>query len=519
MEEIEDPRRPPLRPTRRTVLKAGAGLAAALGGGPLSSRLLQALAVPRGAGRLTDIDHVVFFMQENRSFDHYFGTYPAVRGFQDPAALPGVFQQPFGANQLLPPVGSLLPYHLDTSAAGRGECTPDPGHSYGTQHASWNGGSMDGWGAAHAGDADWSFMGYYTRADLPYFYAVADAFTICDAYHASVMGSTTSNRLYALTGMLDPEGLYGGPVKGTISWSPQNRGVLDPGWVTYPEVLTDAGVSWKCYAPLDADYQDNPLVDFKQYYPGNPGVDPARAAKLSSGLFGQSYEGFLADAAAGTLPQVSWVLSHINQSEHPASAPQDGEAALEAVIEALLINPAAWARTVLFYMYDENGGFFDHVLPPTPPAFTAGEYIGTTATGFESVPIGLGFRVPMLIISPFSRGGFVAGDVFDHTSQLRFLETWLTARGVGKVGIPNLSAWRRQAVGDLTSALNFVRPDSSSPNLPLRSPMNPAQHPECVTEEVTMAPSPRPSGQALPAQEPGTRQTPSGPVGGPRFNG
>src|SRR5258708_33928293 len=118
MEEIEDPRRPPLRPTRRTVLKAGAGLAAALGGGPLSSRLLKALAVPRGAGRLTDIEHVVFFMQENRSFDHYFGTYPAVRGVQDPAALTGVFAQPFAANKLVWPGGKLLPYHLDTSVAG-----------------------------------------------------------------------------------------------------------------------------------------------------------------------------------------------------------------------------------------------------------------------------------------------------------------------------------------------------------------------------------------------------------------
>ena len=216
---------------------------------------------------------------------------------------------------------------------------------------------------------------------------------------------------------------------------------------------------------------------------------------------------------------VSWVLSHITQSEHPAAAPQDGEAALEAVIEALLVNPDVWNRTVLFYMYDENGGFFDHVVPPTPPAFTAGEYIGTAARGYESVPIGLGFRVPMLIISPFSRGGFVAGDVFDHTSQLRFLETWLTARGVSNVAVPNLTAWRRQAVGDLTSALNFVRPNSSSPNLPLRLPMNPAEHPECATEELTMAPSPKPTAQAQPTQEPGTRPAPSGPVGGPQFNG
>src|SRR5258708_5887051 len=372
MDGIEAPRRQPLRPTRRTVLRAGAGAVAALGGGPLSSRLLKALAVPRGAGRLTDMDEVVFFMEENRSFEHYFGTYPAVRGFQDPTALSGVFEQPFAANKLVAPVGKLLPYHLDTSAAGGGECTPDPGHSYGTQHASWNGGSMDGWGAAHAGDNDWSFMGYYNRGDLPYFYAVADAFTICDAYHASAMGSTTSNRLYALTGMLDPEGRYGGPVKSTVSWSPQNRGVLDPRWITYPEVLTDAGVSWKCYAPLDADDQDNPLVDFKQYYPGNPAVDPVRAAKLIASLFAPSYENFLAHAAAGTLPQVSWVLSHITQSEHPAAAPQDGEAALEAGLQAAVGEAEVLHNPARLRLYAQGRRVFHPLCPRRPPSVPRG---------------------------------------------------------------------------------------------------------------------------------------------------
>jgi phospholipase C len=500
------------RVSRRGLLKAG--LASALAADVFSDSVLRALAAPHAPGSLSDIEHVVFVMQENRSFDHYFGTYPGVRGFADPGALPGVFAQSFAANSTLAPAGQILPYHLDTSQTGGGECTPDPTHGWGPQHDTWNGGAMNGWGRTHAGDKDWSFMGYYTRSDLPYYYAVADAFTLCDAYHCSVLGSTTSNRLYALTGMLDPRGQYGGPVKSTISWSPQDRGIFDPGWTTYPEVLTDAGVSWKYYATPDGDDQENPLVLFKQYYPGysSDAAQNARAAKLSAGLFGQSFENFLTDAAAGTLPKVSWVLTHINQLEHPAAAPQDGEAALEAIIEALVANAISWAKTVVFFTYDENGGFFDHVAPPTPAAGTPGEFVGTPATGFDTAPIGLGFRVPTLIVSPFSRGGFVARDVFDHTSQLRFLETWLTAQGARNVTVPNLTAWRRGAVGDLTTALNFARPDASRPNLALRSPMNPAQHPECATEEATMAPSPKPSSQSLPGQEPGTRPSPSGPV-------
>jgi phospholipase C len=312
--------------------------------------------------------------------------------------------------------------------------------------------------------------------------------------------------------MIDPSGKYGGPVLSTQSW-PQSAQTLDAGWITYPEVLTDAGVSWKYYSTVDGDDQENPLLLFKQYYPGYS-TDPAlnvRAAKLNAAVTGQSFESFLTDAAAGTLPPVSWVLTHITQQEHPSAAPQDGEAALEAIIEAVTANPLTWPKTVVFFTYDENGGFFDHVPPPTPPAAEPGEYV-TAVPSLKTTPIGLGFRVPMLIISPFSRSGFVARDTFDHTSQLRFLESWLTAKGMSNVTVPNLTRWRRQTVGDLTSALNFAGPDGSVPQLPLRGPMNPTDHPECATEEATMAASPKPTSQSLPGQEPGNRRSPSGKV-------
>jgi len=330
--------------SRRSVLRAGAGVAVA-GGLAAATRWARPLraATPAAsgggvgaptAGRLSDIDHIVIVIEENRSFDHYFGTYPGVRGFADRYALPGVFEQAFAANTSVPPVGAVLPYHLDTGAGGGGECTPDPGHGWGTQHQAWDGGTMDGWGAAHAGDADWGFMGYYSRADLPYFYAAADAFTLCDGYHCSVLGSTTSNRLYTVSGWLDPYGQAGGPVLGTIAWSPAGPRLS---WTTYPERLTAAGVTWLAYSSPDANSEENPLVDFKQYYPGNPGYQPA----YTDAVFGHTYDQFLADAAAGRLPQVSWVLTSIAEHEHPSGAPVQGQFALQQVIDAVTADPAA----------------------------------------------------------------------------------------------------------------------------------------------------------------------------------
>jgi len=499
--------------TRRQLLgwaaTAGAGLA--LGGGRHPAQAagtegLPSLLPSRGrCGRLHDIDHIVILMQENRSFDQYFGTARGVRGFADAGALPGVFEQAFPKNRSVAPVGRVLPYHLDISRQGRGECTPDPTHGWGPQHASWNNGAMDGWGAAHAGDADWSFMGYYARADLPYLHAVADAFTVCDAYHCSVMGSTTSNRLYSVSAWLDPAGVAGGPVTSTIQWDPRTVHLR---WETYPERLTAAGVSWRAYSSPDADVEENPLVDFQQFYPGHPRYRPA----YTEAVFGHTYADFLVDAAAGTLPQVSWVLTSIVDDEHPSAPPQQGQFALEQVVTALTANPLAWAKTALIWTYDENGGYFDHVVPPTAPPGTPGEWITAPGAADPAGPIGLGFRVPTLVISPFSKGGFVCHDTFDHTSTLRLIETRFG------VEVPHLTPWRRSITGDLTSAFNFATPDFTRPTLPIVGPTNFDAHPECITEELTMAPSPTPTQQTLPHQEPGTRPSPSGVVCSPNEN-
>jgi phospholipase C len=204
--------------TRRDLLKIGGAAAmaelASLGlQGCNASKLIP--SVGSGCSKLADIEHVVILIQENRSFDHYFGSYRGVRGFSDQSA---AFQQPDPANTTNAPVGTLLPFHLDTSKANAA-CTHDITHDWVPQHQSRDNGKMDGFVssrlAINSNDAALS-MGYYTRADIPYYYALADAFTLCDNYFCSVIGPTDPNRLYTVAASLDPDGTNGGPVLQTI---------------------------------------------------------------------------------------------------------------------------------------------------------------------------------------------------------------------------------------------------------------------------------------------------------------
>ena len=425
--------------------------------------------VPAGSD-LGAIEHVVFLMQENRSFDHYFGSYKGVRGFDDHGAHDlGAFSQHFAANTSSEPAGRLLPFHLDV-ASGIGECNHDLTHNWLPQHLSWNNGTMDAFASTHASPQyDGTqygplTMGYHTRADLSYHYALADAFTICDAYHASVMGPTHPNRLMALSGTIDPDGHHGGPVLITDP-APTARFSVD--WPTMPEALEDAHVSWKVYTPPGAAYRadfpevllisDAILPYFSQY--SNP------TSTLYQKAFNPTFPGdFSQDVAKGTLPSVSWIVPPLGYDEHPPAPPALGAWFIDQVLGTLVSNKEVWSKTVLFVMYDENDGFFDHVPPPVPPSGTPGEFVtidplpanAQGATG----PIGLGFRVPMLVVSPFSRGGYVSSEVFDHTSQLRFLEERFGVKA------PNISAWRRQTVGDLTSTLFMNHPVTAAPALP-----------------------------------------------------
>ena len=408
------------------------------------------------SGTIADVQHVVIFIQENRSFDEYFGAHSGVRGFNDSTAL--LFQnsntdfyQPNGS-------GYVLPFHAPT------QCLADVAHDWTTGHAAWDLGKWDQWVLAKGTTA----LTYHTRADLGYYYALADAYTICDAYFCSVLGPTNPNRLYTMTGMIDPNGTGGGPV---IDNS-------EPGftWTTYPERLQNAGVSWKVYQQAD-NFDDNALAWFVQYrnaMPGNPLYD--RGMATVSDLV----SAFRADVTNNTLPKVSWLIAPTALSEHPSFSPSSGEALTAQLLNALAANPGVFGSTVFILTYDENGGFFDHIPAPVPAAGTADEFV-------NGLPIGLGARVPMIIVSPWTRGGYICSEVFDHTSLLRFLERWT---GVVE---PNISAWRRTVCGDLTAAFDFAHPDTSFPTLPSVSPVS------CLFGENPPVPSP----QTAPVQETG----------------
>ncbi|WP_225844580.1 alkaline phosphatase family protein [Streptomyces sp. HPF1205] len=467
--------------TRRRLLGAAAG---AIGGSaaltllPPSLQRAVAAGPPRNSS-LADIEHVVLLMQENRSFDHYFGTLSGVRGFGDPAALKlstgrSVFYQPDSVN----PDGYVLPFHLDTKKSSA-QAIPSTSHAWSVQHQAWNNGRMDKWLPAHraADGANGPYvMGYYTRDDIPFQFALAENFTVCDNYFCSVMGPTWPNRLYWMTGTIDPGGTKGGPVISNSAPKPYT-------WTTYAERLQAAGVSWKVYQQTD-DYGCNLLEQFAAFKNAKPG-----SALYEQGVRPQPAGTFEDDARADRLPTVSWIIPTSTQSEHPDYLPAAGADFVAQKLEAIAANPDVWAKTAFILNYDENDGLFDHVPPPTAPAGTAAEYV-------NGLPIGAGFRVPAIIVSPWTVGGYVASEAFDHTSPLRFLEH------VTGVKETNISAWRRSTFGDLTSVFRFTDTQPAP-----RLPTDTAQQLAEAQQEVATLPKPTLPGadQSLPVQEPGSR--------------
>ncbi|WP_330456125.1 phospholipase [Streptomyces sp. NBC_00820] len=468
--------------TRRRLLGSAAGAlggAAALSLLPPSVQKAVAAEPPRHRS-LRDIEHVVLLMQENRSFDHYFGTLSGVRGFGDPRALRlddgrSVFYQPDTQN----PKGYLLPFHLDTHTSSA-QAIPSTSHAWSVQHAAWNGGKMDQWLPAHrkADGVNGPYvMGYYTREDIPFQFALAETFTICDHYFCSVFGPTWPNRLMWMTGSIDPGGTRGGPVINNSAPQPYR-------WTTYAERLQAAGVSWKVYQQ-DDDYGCNMLEQFAAFKNAQPGSD-----LYERGVRPQPEGTFEDDARNDRLPAVSWIVPTSYQSEHPAYLPAAGADFVASKIEAIASRPKVWRKTAFILNYDENDGLFDHVVPPTPPAGTADEFIG-------GLPIGGGFRVPAIVISPWTVGGWVSSEPFDHTSALRFLERFT---GVEE---PNVSDWRRETFGDFTSAFRF----SHTRPRPPRLPHDTAEQLEKAKEEVATLPKPTlpDEDQTFPHQERGHR--------------
>ena len=340
-------------------------------------------------------------------------------------------------------------------------------------------------------------MVYYTQADMPYQYALANAFTLCDAYHSSFTGGTNPNRCFHFSGSNhghdDPNqpGIFNGPAMDN-SYNALTNGTIKSGytWMTFAETLQAAGITWQVYQNEEKEFFAlNSLLGFKSFRDANaasvPNVSPNRTplqqALYEKGIRTRDLDLLKADVLAGTLPQVSWICATSSGSEHPSSSsPAQGAAYTAQVLDALTANPDVWGKTVLVLNFDENDGFFDHVPPPAPPSYiswnadpqlatlagastvdASDEYLGDADGGITSVdpykhhPYGLGPRVPMYVISPWTKGGWVNSQVFDHTSSLRFIE-----KRFGVVA-PNISPWRRAVSGDLTSCFNFANPNDA----------------------------------------------------------
>jgi phospholipase C len=489
---------------RRRFLQLAGGTAAL---SVLPSTVARAATLPanRRTGSLDDVEHVVVLMQENRSFDHYFGTMRGVRGFADPhpAMLPNgrsVWHQSDG-------VRDVLPFRPDLDDLGLA-FLEDLNHDWNGGHAAFDAGRWDAWVPAKTATT----MAHLQRGDIPFHHALADAFTVCDAYHCSLTSSTDPNRYYMWTGWVGNDGRGGGPVIGNDE--------LGYGWTTYPERLQRAGVSWKVYQdigtgldaggswgwtsdPYIGNYGDNSLLYFDQYRnarPGTPLHDRARTG--TNAAAGESFFTQLQhDVQTGRLPQVSYVAAPEAFSEHPNWPANYGAWYTSKVIEALTSDPDVWAKTILLVTYDENDGFFDHVVPPYAnsallPGSSTVSTENETYLGPAGVPgpFGLGARVPMTIVSPWSTGGWVCSETFDHTSIIRLMEKRFGVRE------PNITPWRRAVCGDLTSAFDFSRAAPKPARLPPTAAYVPTDH----ARHDDYSPTP-PAQPALPAQEHGTR--------------
>ena len=543
---------------REFLFTSGAALAEMLSGAVQTAASID----PPANSTYLDAEHIVVLMQENRSFDHAFGTLRGVRGFNDPRAvtLPNqnpVWQQSNAAGETHTPFRLNL---KDTKATWLGSLP----HGWRDQTDARNHGNHDRWLDAKPSSRKECAgmpltMGYYNRDDLPFYYALADAFTVCDQNFCSSLTGTTPNRLHLWTGTIREKPNAPANVRNSeVDYGAPAR------WTTFPERLEDAGVSWRVYqnevsVPSGlkgeeddwlANFTDNPLEWFQQYHIGfsenyrkylkqlppelaaldrplaKAALQPDTQAQLSprerslherafttnkgdaayrqlttltyndAGTArtlqvpkGDPLYQFRRDVQGGKLPAVSWLVPSANFSDHPGS-PWYGAWYLAEVMNILTRNPQVWKKTIFILTYDENDGYFDHVPPfvaPDPRNAETGKVSAGINAASEYVtleedlkkqparearggPIGLGYRVPMIVASPWSRGGYVNSQVFDHTSVIQLMEKLLSHRTGKKIQETNLSNWRRAVCGDLTSTF---RPFHSSPAAPLpHPPMN-----------------------------------------------
>lgn len=622
------------------LLSGSAGLAWTM---PESIKRAVSIDPPEGS-TFMDAEHVVILMQENRSFDHCFGTLQGVRGYNDRHPI----TQPNGNSVWLQSGEkghTYAPFRFDINDTKITWMGSIP-HSRQSQIDAWNYNNYNNWiDAKRSGRKEYAdiplTMGHYTRDDLPFNYAMADAFTICDHNFCSVIGPTWTNRLFFWTGTnrRQKSGDVKAVLRNHIPWGTAQ-------WKTTPEWLEENDIPWRIYQndlttgggisreqrDWLANYGCNPLEFFSQFNvrffgryvqdlknqvqslpreikklesrleslspankkydkilraipkkkyalrqakaelekwsaeqfeklpqtqknlynkafttnAGDPDYrtltklkfqnnDKERSLKVPKGDF--LYQ-FRKDVKNGQLPTVSWLVPSHRFSDHPSS-PWYGAWFTSEILDILTKNPEVWKKTIFILTYDENDGYFDHMPPFTAPdptdEKTGACSPGVNETGVEytyreqrirngisnknarSGPIGLGFRVPMIIASPWSRGGRVCSQVFDHTSTPQFLEHFINKKYNKQIRVTNISDWRRTVCGDLTSAfreyeeeddqhLEFLKRDSYIEKIyDAKFKKEPSNYKKLSDEEIKKINENPHSSPLMPDQEPGTR--------------
>jgi phospholipase C len=414
-------------------------------------------------GDIRDVQHVIILMQENRSFDEYFGTFPEATGFSDPI---NFFNQP----------GGVLPFRLSTFTSTGEEC-PNTAHLWDDMHNDYADGNMDGWAEVNPGQPQ--VFGYYAADDIPYHWALAQAFALCDHYFCSALGPTISNRLYMMSGAIQdsnpgpdsPPPAINNPPQIPPGYTPCNPpphlGTLNLDWPSYADELTNANVAWKIYDETCAAFPwltEAPSIYngwgdlnvLKQFSNWNVYANSGHIVNQGPIPPGQTGQ-FESDCLNGMLPTVSWIIPPFGASEWEDNHPSEGAYYIALKLKALL-SSNLWNNTVFILTYDESGGHFDHVTPPVAPADAS-----PPEQPVDGEPIGAGFRVPTIIISPWTVGAGVQTEYFDHTSLIQFLEQVTKAQGTPVV-CENLppAGYRRQTFGDFTSVFDFANPVASA---------------------------------------------------------
>ena len=525
------------RLSRRQVLAGGlagaaavgVGLAAAIGAGGAETVRRASSTAPAGSD-LGAVEHVVFLMHENRSFDHYFGTMVGVHGFDDTADR-GAFDPGLAGRSA---ARTLLPFHLEHGhPAGRVHLRP--------RRTAWAGRARV---VERRGDGQLRLDPHLERlrrchlgtltpwattegADIPFYYALAQNFTICDNYFCSVLGPTHPNRLMQMTrGPSTPPARTGGPI--LVTNDSQSTFQLAPArGRPCPRSSTTSGIPWKVYNPYGRDCTDRAprtscsdartcCMYFEQYQ--DPGTSELYRERLRLLRPQRGRRVAFTDGVGPTTSPPTWPQRHparrCRGSSHPTATTSThrrrrrwASGTRPAGAHHPVSNPEVWAKTVLFIMYDENDGFFDHVTAPDrarrhrrrvrdrrPAAAAMRRRRGPASAS--------GCGCPCSWCRPSPPAGWVCSDIFDHTSQLRFLEARFG------VTAPNISAWRRSVTGDLTSTLTSIAtPVARMPKLPATSASttappvgNECSGPQIAELNPTVPPFPVPTHQKIPVQ-------------------